>query len=315
MTNDDWTKFLQSETPAHKAERLARQQGANHYGYTNGVVEPVINRPQLNPADLSPDFHPQTFDVPDTTITTGGEANRLRIANNPKSRFNEPLHWYDVAGPIGGLTEGRIPVRYNGADLNQIRLKLQNPLPSLQQGQRDFNDVLSQLPQNSQGYTNASDLFSKKYGIDNQVLGQYENINTGIKNQETQYNAGVKDRQSLINQQARGVFEDQRLGSLEAQRLQRRTDWDSLTNTVAQNHALNRNGNLVMQLFPAFDQNAQYNGYRVPFQRPMNFPNSVGEEGLPANTSIITNTNQTGKPQYFIKNADGTLKEIKFKGK
>jgi hypothetical protein len=42
---------------------------------------------------------------------------------------------------------------------------------------------------------NVTNAFSSKYSLDNQILGQYENQNNQIKNQEIMYNANVNDRQ------------------------------------------------------------------------------------------------------------------------
>jgi hypothetical protein len=188
------------------------------------------------------------------------------------NRFNEPLQWFDVAGPISGLLEGRIPAKYNPAQLNQIRLKQQNPLPALQNAQSDFNAILSSVSQNNVGLSNMANIFSKKYGLDNQILGQYENINSGIKNQELQYNAGIADRQSQLDQASREVFERKYLGSKEAQRQQQKQSLDEIYQRLALNRKVNREGNLLMQLFPALDQYGQYNGYKYNFRAPLNTP-------------------------------------------
>lgn len=174
------------------------------------------------------------------------------------SKFNEPLNWYDLAGPLMTLTSAeRIPAKYNPVKFNEVRLKLQNPEPSLAAGQRQYNQAASLLPD---GAPNVADLFSAKYNADNQVLGNYENVNSQIKNQETMYNAQVKDKQSVADAQSRQTFEQQMLGSKEAERQQKLSAFDDLFTRIALNRKLNREGNLLMQLFPNYDQYGEYNG-------------------------------------------------------
>lgn len=175
------------------------------------------------------------------------------------SRFNEPLHWYDLAGPLMTLASAsRIPAKYNPAKFNEVRLKLQNPEPALAAGQQQYNQATSLLPTDSQ--TVLPQIFAAKYAQDNQVLGQYQNINSGIKNQEVMYNANVRDRQSQSDQQSRGVFEQQMLGSLEAERQQKLSAFDDLFTRIALNRKLNREGNLIQQLAPNYNQYGQFNG-------------------------------------------------------
>lgn len=224
------------------------------YGYTE--------LPLIEPADPVVDEQP--------TVEARQPFNPRVMTPQPRSRFNEPLRWFDVAGPISGLTEGRIPVRYNPVELNQVRLRKMNPMPALQAGQADYNALLNSVDQ-----PNLANVFAKKYSIDNQILGQYENMNTGIKNQEILYNASVRDRQSALDQRARELFETKYLGSKEAQRQQVRTSMDELYQRLAMNRKLNREGNLLMQLFPAFDQYGEYSGYRYQFRPPLQTPQTV----------------------------------------
>jgi hypothetical protein len=250
-------------------EELAKLKDAyadNLLGARTLTPNQLIDVPN-SPVDLLPPTE-QPPAQPRTETTTTYDS----LTSQPRSRFNEPLHWFDVAGPIAGLLEGRIPAKYNPVEFNQVRLKQQNPLPALQQGERDYNSIIDILPQNSQGFANAANIYSKKYAASNQILGQYENINSQIKNQETLYNANVRDRQSLADQQAREVFERKYLMSKEALRQQRAQSFDELYTRMAQNRKLNREGILLMQLFPAFDQYAQFNGYQIPLRNPLSMP-------------------------------------------
>jgi hypothetical protein len=190
-----------------------------------------------------------------------------------------------VAGPIAGLLEGRIPAKYNPVEYNQVRLKQLNPLPSLQAGERNYNAALDFLPQNSQGFANTANVFTQKYNTDNQTLGQYENINADKKDKESLYNANVRDRQSQADQQAREVFERKYLMSKEALRDQRAQSMDELYTRLAQNRKLNREGNLLMQLFPAFDQYGEHNGYQIPIRNPLSMAQNPVSVPMAAPTS------------------------------
>lgn len=197
-------------------------------------------------------------DQPQVTLGGGsaqGSGRDFRFLPQPKSQFNEPLRWFDVAGPIQSLLERRIPVQYDGIDLGgSINLQHQNALPTLQAGERDFRAALEALPENSQGYANAANLFARKYGMDAQVLGQYSNINANIDNQEVMQNTGLRQAQAQADLQSREAFERKVLGSKEAARQQQLQAWDDLYTRLAMNRKLNREGNLLMKLYPAFDQ-------------------------------------------------------------
>lgn len=210
---------------------------------------------------LQPNTAPQ---APTPLLQTG------RVDN----RFKSPLKWYDVAGELSGIaSDTEAPVNYNPAELHKLQLKLQNPLPTLQQGQADYNAGIKAIQGTgaSSGVQlgNMADLFAKKYAFNNQVLGQYENANVGVKNQETQYNTQVADRQSGLDQQARDAFEQKVLGGKEAVRQQKREDWGSLFSKIAQNAKFNKEGNLLMKLFPAFTQTGDYDGYQHKFHSPV----------------------------------------------
>lgn len=186
-------------------------------------------------------------------------SGNYKVNPSVPSKFNEPLKWYDLAGPLMSLASAsRIPAKYNPAKFNEVRLKLQNPEPALAAGQQQYNQATSLLPTDSQSVL--PQIFAAKYAQDNQVLGQYENINSGIKNQEVMYNANVRDRQSQSDQQSRGVFEQQMLGSLEAERQQKLSAFDDLFTRIALNRKLNREGNLIQQLAPNYNQYGQFNG-------------------------------------------------------
>lgn len=244
---------------------------------TAPVGNPDVQYPNVDKA--LPSFNQPAPDVTVDDNTTAPVTNTQKFT--PK-KFDEPLHWYDIASDAMALTDNeRIPANYNPVELNQVRLKLLNPQPALEQGNRDYNAALSYLPSNGTGMANATNIFAQKYGIDNQILGQYENSNVGVRNQEEMYNAQVKDRQSQVNSQSRATFEQQQLQGMEAQRQQKLSAFDNLFTKIAQNRKLNREGDLLLQMFPNFDQTGRYNG-----NQRLLYPGTTSTQGNGSASSV-----------------------------
>ena len=222
----------------------------------------------------------------DPNINVASNANDQSSSISPNNSFNVPLKWYDVAGPIQALLGAtKANLNYNPATVKQIRLKGVNPLPTLQQGQSDFNAELNALA--STGVNggaevgNIGNIYAKKYALNNQVLGNAENANAAIKNQETEYNANAADRQSQSDQNSRATFENHNLASDEAVRQQKLTAADSLYTRIAQNKKFNLEGNLLMHLFPNFNPSGDYNGKQYSFRNPISMgANSNGNLDL-----------------------------------
>lgn len=249
----------------------------------------------------------------DTSITPA------TILEQPRSRFNEPLRWFDTASATNAYIAAleREPGNYNPAEFNQLRYKLQDPTAALQQNQADFNAAVqatqSMAPNNpGAAAANVANLAASKYAANNQIMGQYENANAQIKNNEITYNTQVRDKNSLADQQAREVFENKVLTSKAIQQEQKLTALDSLYKTIAENRALNRNGNLVMKFSRAFDQYGDFNGYRHIFGvNPAlgipNTPTTTGNTGAAGGVQQLAPgknyyNRKTGKTLYF----DGT---------
>jgi hypothetical protein len=193
-----------------------------------------------------------------------------------RSRFNEPLRWYDVASPIENLINSdRIPVRYDAPEVTYSDPKYLNPLPTLQGATADYNSLLQKLPASGVGYGNAASVYSAKYNADNQVLGQYDNLNNQIYNKWAQYQDAMRNQQAAYDYTARQQFEQKQLGSLEKQRQQRAISRGDLYNTLAQNRKLNREGDLVMSMFNFYDQYGNYTGNPYVFNSLANQNNGL----------------------------------------
>ncbi len=204
---------------------------------------------------------------------TGTITNNLNLKSNPKSTFDEPLRWYDTASATNAYMAAnrRLAEQYNPVDVHQLNLKLLDPTAALASNQEDYNAAIQAVQQASPfdvgaQMANISNLASRKYALNNQVMGNYENQNAAIKNQEIEYNTRAKDIQSSADAKSREDYSTKVLESKAKQQEQKLTALDSLYKTVAENAALNRNGNLIMKMSRAFDQYGNYNGYAPSFQ-------------------------------------------------
>jgi hypothetical protein len=280
-----------------------------------------IRTMQLAPPEKRPrvwtDTPPAGPAAPQQKFDPSIKAN-IRRGQKIESNFFEPLRWYDTASPINAYLASleRIPEKFNPMEFNQLRYKLADPTAALQQNQSDFNAAV-QATQNASGagagvqLANIANLATRKYAMNNQVVGNFENMNAQTKNQEILYNTQVRDKQSAADQQAREVFEDKVLTSKAKQQEQKLTALDSLYKTIAENRALNRNGNLIMKMSRAFDQYGNYNGYQTQFGvNPMlgmgapntgtatgKFQPAGGIQGLTPGKSYYNR--RTGKTLYF----------------
>lgn len=307
ILNEMWSEF------GNTRKGITSKQNNNKEAFVDGDIKArtkyllsrALQPPQVNlsalPIPEDNTFIPPPVDsitpsnilsVPFISESQVAPQQPFTMITRNQREFNEPLQWYDLAGPLGALTSAEaIPTNFNPAEFNKIRLKRQNPLPTLQAGQRDFNAVLNMLPSNGSGMANANNLFASKYALNNQVLGQYENINNQIDNQEITYNANVADRQSLADQQARDVFEQKYLGTQEAVRQQKLKAFDDIYTRIAENAKLNREGNLLMKMFPNFNQYGEYNGNPFIPRTPV---------GIGANSGVRYITDPNNGSRYRV---------------
>lgn len=223
------------------------------------------------PWELNPN-NPQAENANNTNNIKFKTQSRVTAAiPQPSSQFKAPLRWYDVATPITSFVDAlrRRNVKYNGINLTAPQAKYLNPLPALQEGQRSYNAALESLPDNQVGYGNLANLFGKKYGLDNQVMGQYDNANNGIWNQNEAARVNIRNAQEQSDQQSREVFDNKIVNGLEAQRQQLLRSMNDLTTTIAQNAKYNREGNLLMKLFPNYNQQGIFNGNQRNVMSPV----------------------------------------------
>lgn len=191
-----------------------------------------------------------------------------QMVKQPNNKFYEPTHWYDIAPGMAELVDSmsRDPELFNPVQLHQLKYKLLNPTAALNANAADYNAAAQSLGNENIGSgasaANLSNLTAQKYRANNQVLGQYENQNAGIQNQEISYNTEVRDRQSLEDAQSREKFYTNVLKSRDNQRLQKLQAIQDVSRVQQLKARQNASGNLVEKLSPAFDQHGEYNGYQ-----------------------------------------------------
>ncbi|XAI97384.1 hypothetical protein [Leptolyngbya phage Lbo-JY46] len=186
------------------------------------------------------------------------------------SRFNEDLNWFDVAGDLMTVmgANRRAPMQSYDIQTSQYIPRTVSVEPYLQRSQSDFNAALSTMGNSGSSNANRANLFALKRQADNQAIGQVEAMNIQSQNDAAMREAQRRATQSEIDARVRQDFDGRFLGSLEAQRLQKLTGWDSLFSKMAQNKKLNREGDLIMQMYNYFDQFGRYNGQQRNFTGP-----------------------------------------------
>jgi hypothetical protein len=215
------------------------------------------------------------------------------------SSFNEPLNWYDVAGTTASYLSAleREPVALEQLGVQPLQARELNPLPALQQNQGAFNAAIAQIPTSGVGMANVANLLGSKYTANAQVLGQYENINKQAKTQMDMYNQQQQMAVNQLNLGLRDQFAQRVLAGKEVQRQSKLNAFDDYITKLAQNRKLNREGNLVLQMTPYFDQYGKFNGNVL----------GITKAAQAAGGNISTQKTVDGKTQYTITDNNGQV--------
>lgn len=234
---------LQALTPAYSDNMLGvRAVTPSQTTQTTGQVAPGSTQPSAaasgQPLDTSANINPN-------------------FIKQPANQFKEGMYWDELAAPLMALTEGRDAELYNPVQLNQLRYKLLDPTAAMNANQADFNAVAQGLDP-----ANTANLLGNKYAANAQIMANYDNQNTQIKNREIDYNTGVRDRQSVADASTRGTYHRNVQLSREAQRQQRLKAIEDISRAIQMKRRQNKSGNLILKMSPAFDQSGEYNGYQ-----------------------------------------------------
>jgi hypothetical protein len=236
----------------------------------------------------------------DTGTTYGFQQQGINTQTTNSNRFNEPLRWYDLAGPLAKLADNdRIGTKYNSVNLYEPKVRQLDVRPELESNQASFNSLKNVLANSTSGAANLGNLAAQKYRVDDTLIGQYENLNKGKLDQGDQISADIRNKQQLIDQQARATQELQQLKGIDAVRANKLGAINDIATRFAQNAKLNREGNLLMHMVNYFDQNGNYNGKKYNFNLPSNIPQTQGQQT--SNIVNIGNNPYTGQPEYRYK--------------
>jgi len=259
-------------------------------------VEPITPRQSTQAAPALPTIPGSTPPlVPNETVPS---TNTSPVINNPvkQGEFNQPMEWFDTLGPNMQILKSlrRDPELYNPVNIAQLKLQQQDVRPALQNSQAEYNAASANLGNDSVSAAQKAQMFSNKLRVDNQVIGQYENANKQIQNQETQYNTNARDRQEAANAQSRESFYTKVLQGRAKQEEQLLTGIDALAKTYAERRAFNNNANLLMKLAPNFNAKGEYNGVPATISS-----GGSNQPGVVTNTKGQPTVNAQG--QYLLR--------------
>lgn len=291
------------------------------YNQLNGVFPSFVNRPEnldngFDPMDQV--FNSQYAQAPvyETPTNNGSDYQKLGIPRGIKpSRFSQPLTFNDLMQPLYSLLNSdKTPVNVNFPKVTIPSVRLLDPRPSLAAGEAAYNRALALLPNTGVGLSNIANVFAQKYQIDNQILGQFENQNKQILNAHEANVANLKTQQSASDVNLIDNFETKRLTRDEAFRQQRMADLGNISDKIALNKRFNTEGQYLLDLFPHYNQDAEFNGNQYEMTNPTPNINKSTDNNQLEVVSLPDPT--TGQLVPFVKvpNTKGgyTIKRLNF---
>lgn len=255
LTNYSWDDLVKNkivaDTPANKT---IYDKYSSEYDYS------YIPKPKSMTATPPPVVvdEPVKGGTP-TTTTRKYDFNKKATP----SRFNEPLRWYDtMPSMLNYLSSlGRTPVDLEQLQYEPINTREESWLPQIMQTEGDFQTALRSIPMDGgTGQANIANLLAQKYSADQQAIAGVESRNKAKNDQTNAINAQGRMQMNATNLGLRDTFNNRILQGKEVQRVSKLNAFDDYATMVAQNAKLNREGNLLMQLTPYFDQFAEFNG-------------------------------------------------------
>ena len=201
---------------------------------------------------------------------------------------------------LGYIDTGRTPVDLEQLDFRPIRARELNPLPTLLENRNDYNAALNMLPQSGAGYANQTNLQAQRYKFNNQVMGQYENMNKQRLDAVDAANTQAQMSVDQANMAIRDTFNTRVLTSKEKQRQQKAEYLNGLFKAIDERNAFDRNANLALKLSPFFNEKGEFNHNKYTLSIPTNMAGSENS------VQYITDK-QTGQKFRIIMDSNGKL--------
>lgn len=201
---------------------------------------------------------------------------------------------------LGYIDTGRIPVDLEQLDFRPIRARELNPLPTLLENRNDYNAALNMLPQSGAGYANQTNLQAQRYKFNNQVMGQYENMDKQRLDAVDAANTQAQMSVDQANMAIRDTFNTRVLTSKEKQRQQKAEYLNGLFKAIDERNAFDRNANLALKLSPFFNEKGEFNHNKYTLSIPTNMGGSENS------VQYITDK-QTGQKFRIIMDSNGKL--------
>lgn len=162
------------------------------------------------------------------------------VENKPKSN-NVPLEWFDYLSPLNGLVNSmsRYPEDLFTADLNQIQSKQIDPTNQVNEITSQVRPAIKDLSNDSVGMAAKMQLLTNAGRAKADIISTADNTNSQILNNQIQYNAGIRDKQSVMDATANQDFANRVLQSKSKQDEQKQESIDAIGNMFSKNSQFN----------------------------------------------------------------------------
>lgn len=281
-------------------EQLDNAFSKNNKQYNNQLI---ITTDDIQPHESSKSQRENipTIDKKNTSLVPGINDKYSKPEEVIPSTVSSHLGLSGGLGNIlGYIDTGRIPVDLEQIDFRPIRARELNPLPTLLENYNDYNAASNMLPHSGAGYANQANLQAQRYRLNNQVMGQYENMN---KQRLDAVDAANTQAQMSIDQANMGIrdtFNTRVLTSKEKQRQQKAEYLNGLFKAIDERNAFDRNANLALKLSPFFNEKGEFNHNKYILSAQQN----IGGTG---NSVQYITDKQTGQKFRIIMDSNGKL--------
>lgn len=281
-------------------EQLDNAFSKNNKQYNNQLI---ITTDDIQPHESSKSQRENipTIDKKNTSLVPGINDKYSKPEEVIPSTVSSHLGLSGGLGNIlGYIDTGRIPVDLEQIDFRPIRARELNPLPTLLENYNDYNAASNMLPHSGAGYANQANLQAQRYRLNNQVMGQYENMNKQRLDAVDAANTQAQMSVDQANMAIRDTFNTRVLTSKEKQRQQKAEYLNGLFKAIDERNAFDRNANLALKLSPFFNEKGEFNHNKYTLSIPTNMAGSENS------VQYITDK-QTGQKFRIIMDSNGKL--------